>query len=75
MHFTPYLMFLAQALSPDDLQREYDRLQRNFHFLSYGLIAAWVILTVYVLLMVGRERKLRQEMRSLQKMLEYRESK
>jgi len=62
-------------MSPDDITREFERLQRNFQFLSYGFAAAWVILIVYVLLMVGRERKLRQEIRSLQNMLEYREKK
>ncbi len=75
MHVPPSLIFLAQAMSPDDITREFERLQRNFQFLSYGFAAAWVILIVYVLLMVGRERKLRQEIRSLQNMLEYREKK
>jgi hypothetical protein len=73
MHVPPSLILLAQAMSPDDITREFERLQRNFQFLSYGFAAAWVILIVYMLLMVGRERKLRQEIRSLQNMLEYRE--
>ena len=45
-------------VSPDDLAREAQRLQRNYQFLSYGLTAAWVILVVYVLMMVSRHRKL-----------------
>ena len=48
------------------------RLQRNYEFLSYGLIAAWIILAGYVLMMVARERKLKREIASLRAMLEER---
>jgi hypothetical protein len=37
------LMLLAQITS-DDLQREAMRLQHDYQFLTYGLVAAWVIL-------------------------------
>jgi len=57
-------------LSPDDLAREAQRLQRNYQFLSYGLTAAWLILVAYVLMIVGRHRKLQQEIASLRAMLE-----
>jgi len=74
MHlFSPIL--LAQAVSPDDIQREYERLQHNFHFLSYGLIVAWLVLAVYVMMMVGRERRLKREIASLKAMLEERQHK
>ena len=64
-------MFLLLAqVTADDVSREIARLQRNYEFLSYGLIAAWVILAVYVLMMVGRERKLRREIAGLKAMLE-----
>jgi hypothetical protein len=57
-------------ISPEDITREIARLQRNYEFLSYGLIIAWLILVVYVLMMVARERKLKREIASLRAMLE-----
>jgi len=65
---------LAQA-SPEDVVLELARLQRNFTFLSYGFAAAWIILTVYVLMMVGRERKLKSQIANLKAMLEERQKK
>jgi hypothetical protein len=47
-----------------------ERLQHEYEFLSYGLTAAWVILVVYLLLLVARERKLKREIASLKAMLE-----
>jgi hypothetical protein len=74
MHlFSPVL--LAQAVSADDIVREAARLQRNFQFLSYGLIVAWLVLVVYVLMMLGRERRLKREIASLKAMLEERQRK
>jgi len=71
MHaFLPFL--LAQAVSPEDITREMGRLQRNYEFLSYGLIVAWLVLVVYVLMMVSRERRLKREINSLKAMLEER---
>jgi hypothetical protein len=61
-------------ISPEDITREIARLQRNYQFLSYGLIIAWLILVVYVLMMVARERKLRREIASLKAMLEEKHS-
>ena len=52
-------------ISPEDITREIARLQRNYEFLSYGLIVAWLALVVYVLMMVARERKLKREIASL----------
>jgi hypothetical protein len=68
-------LLLAQIASPEDLTREYERLQRNFHFLSYGLIVAWLVLVVYVLMMVSRERRLKREIASLRAMMEERQRK
>jgi CcmD family protein len=62
-------LLLAQT-SPDDIALELGRLQRNYQFLSYGLVAAWTILVVYVLMMVGRQRKLKREIASLRAILE-----
>ena len=64
-----YALMLWQA-SPDDVVREMERLQRNFGFLNSGLWVARLILVVYVLLMVGRERKLKREIAGLKAMLE-----
>ena len=70
MNLTPHLLFLAQAFSAEDIQREIGRLDRNFQFLAYGLIAAWVILTGYVVSLVARERRIARQLRSLEGMLE-----
>ena len=61
-------LFLFQTA--DDVVREIARLQRNYEFLSYGLIAAWIILVVYVLMMVGRQKRLKREIANLRVMLE-----
>jgi CcmD family protein len=75
MHLMSHLPVLFAQISAEDIQREYERLQRNFHFLSYGFAVAWIILTIYVLMMVGRERRLRREISSLKAMLEERHKK
>jgi len=41
--------------------------------ITYGLIAAWAILAIYVLMLVSRERKLKREIGSLKAMLEERQ--
>jgi CcmD family protein len=56
--------------STQDVIFEIQRLQRNYEFLSYGLAAAWVILVAYVLMLLGRMRKLRREITVLKTMLE-----
>ena len=67
------LPLLAAQVSADDILRETARLQRNYEFLSYGLIVAWLILVIYVLMMVSRERKLKREIAGLRAMLEERQ--
>jgi hypothetical protein len=42
----------------------------NVAFLSYGLIAAWLILAAYVLLLSARDRKLKRELARVREMLE-----
>ena len=61
-------LFLLQTA--DDIAREIGRLQRNYDFLSYGLIAAWIILGVYVLMMLNRQKRLRREIANLRAMLD-----
>ena len=43
---------------------------RNFLYMFYGFSAAWVVVVVYVLSLVSREKKLRDEMRRLKSMIE-----
>jgi membrane protein CcdC involved in cytochrome C biogenesis len=71
MHLLTQTMIFAQSAM--DIELEMARLQRNFTFLSYGLIVAWVVVVLYVLMMVGREKKLQREIASLRTMLEDRQ--
>jgi len=63
----PYL--LAQ-LTSDDVAREIARLQHGYRFLSAAMIVAWAIVVVYVLLLMGREKRLKREIAGLKVMLE-----
>ena len=63
------LLLLAQVTA-EDLAVEKLHLQHDYQFLTYGLVAAWVILAAYVMMMVGREKKLRREIANLRAMLE-----
>ena len=65
-------MYTLLLQSAEDITREIERLQHGYEFLSYGLIVAWLILVVYVLMMVSRERKLKREIGILRTMLEER---
>jgi hypothetical protein len=42
---------------------------REFRFVFYGFLAAWLITIVYVLIVNLRERKLRQELDRVRKMM------
>jgi CcmD family protein len=48
---------------------------RNFTYMFYGFAAAWLILALYVLSLVSRERKLRRELDGVKRMVEDREVK
>jgi CcmD family protein len=67
MHALAQVPFLAQIATQEEV------LQHQYEFLSYGLTAAWVVLAVYVLMMVARERKLKREISSIKAMLEERQ--
>ncbi|HYP07508.1 MAG TPA: CcmD family protein [Bryobacteraceae bacterium] len=43
---------------------------RNFLYMFYGFAVAWVAVIIYVVTLVARERKLRDEMRRLRQMIE-----
>ena len=42
----------------------------NFEYLCFGLIAAWLIVTLYVILLGLRENKLRKELDRVRQMVE-----
>ena len=48
---------------------------RNFTFMFYGFLAAWLILVVYVLSLVSRERKITEQLKGLKGLLEDRDHK
>jgi CcmD family protein len=48
---------------------------RNFTFMFYGFLAAWLILVVYVLSLVSRERKISEQLKGLRGMLDYKDHK
>jgi hypothetical protein len=49
--------------------------QRNFLFMFYGFSAAWVILVIYAITMLARERRIKDEITRLKSMLEEKERK
>jgi hypothetical protein len=44
--------------------------KQNFAFLCYGMIAAWTVLMIYVLALATRERRIRQQMDDLRRLVE-----
>jgi CcmD family protein len=43
---------------------------RNFTYMFYGFAAAFIIIVAYVLTLVSRERKIREEIKRLRSMIE-----
>lgn len=48
---------------------------RNFTFMFYGFAAAWLVLALYTLTLVARERRIRSQIESLKQLLAEREKK
>jgi CcmD family protein len=48
---------------------------RNITYMFYGFLAVWVALAAYVVALVARERKIKQELARLKSMIEERELK
>jgi CcmD family protein len=46
---------------------------RNFMFMFYGFLAAWLILVLYVVSLASRERAMRKELTRLKNMIEERD--
>jgi CcmD family protein len=45
---------------------------RNFLYMFYGFLAAWLIVVAYVVLLATRERRLRRELDRVRQMVEKR---
>jgi hypothetical protein len=43
---------------------------RNFTYMVYGFTVAWGIIAIYVMLIAARERKLREELDRVKRMVE-----
>jgi hypothetical protein len=43
---------------------------RNFMYMFYGFAAAWVILVIYLVLLLSRERKIRKDLANLKGLVE-----
>ena len=48
---------------------------RNFTYMFYGFLAAWMILVVYVLMLVSRESNIKKQLANLKNLLEERQAK
>jgi CcmD family protein len=46
---------------------------RNFTYLFYGFLAAWMIIFVYILTIVAREGRLKKELDRVRRMIEEKE--
>ena len=49
--------------------------ERNFTFMFYGFAAAWVIVSLYAVMLGRREKRLQSQIDSLKRMIEDREKK
>ncbi len=63
------LAFLIQEapLFPPELHEKY---LRHYTYLAYGMIAAWLVLLVFVIMLLARERKLQRELDRLRLMID-----
>jgi CcmD family protein len=43
---------------------------RNFRYMFYGFLAAWLVLVIYVISLASRERGLRRQIEGLRRMVE-----
>jgi CcmD family protein len=46
---------------------------RNFTYMFYGFLAAWLILVAYVLMLVNRESSIKKQLADLKNLLEERQ--
>jgi len=64
------MYLLIAQIAQDALQQDRVRLQHDYGYLMGGVIAAWVVLAVYVMMMIGRQKKLKREIDGLKAMVE-----
>jgi len=48
-------------------------MDQNYTFMFYGFLAAWLIVVLYVISLALRERRLRQELDRVKRMMDERE--
>jgi len=48
-------------------------MDQNYTFMFYGFLAAWLVVIIYVISIALRERKLRQELDRVKRMVDERE--
>jgi CcmD family protein len=49
--------------------------QRNFTYMFYGLAAAWLIVSLYAVLLANRGRRIREQLDNLKRMVEQKDKK
>jgi len=49
--------------------------QRNFTYMFYGLGAAWLIVSLYAVLLANRGKRIREQLDNLKRMVEQRDKK
>lgn len=49
-------------------------MDRNFEYMFFGFLAAWMVVIIYVISLAVRERSLRQELDRVKRLVEERES-
>jgi CcmD family protein len=48
-------------------------MDRNFEYMFFGFLAAWMVVIIYVISLAVRERSLRQELDRVKRLVEERE--
>jgi CcmD family protein len=49
-------------------------MDRNFEYMFFGFLAAWMVVIIYVISLAVRERSLRRELDRVKRLVEERES-
>ncbi len=60
----------AKSIRCADSRTPKTLMNANFEYLCYGLMAAWLIVAIYVILLGLRESKLRKELDRVRQMVE-----
>jgi CcmD family protein len=49
--------------------------QRNFTYMFYGLAAAWLVVSLYTVILANRGRRIREQLDNLRRMVEQKDKK